>query len=69
MASADAQTELPIGLALARLHHRLALGVFRITRPTPPGVALQGHQKDFFAVDDWCAAICCLVLGGPLKAC
>jgi hypothetical protein len=32
-------------------------------------VALWGPQKDFFAVDDWCAAIRWLVLGGPWKAC
>ncbi len=28
-----------------------------------------GSSKDFFAIDDWCAAICWLVLGDPWKAC
>ena len=31
-------------------------------------MALWGPQKDFFAVDDWRAGICWLVLGGPWKA-
>ncbi len=69
MASADDQTGLPIGLALTRLHHGIALDVFRVTGPTPPQVALRGPQKDFFAINDWCAAMCWLVLGGPWKAC
>jgi hypothetical protein len=47
MASADDQTGLPIGLALTRSHHGLALEVFRVTSPTPPQVALQGLQQDF----------------------
>ncbi len=68
MASADDQTGLPIGSTLARLHHGLALGVFRVTNPTLPRVALQGSQKDFFAINDWHAAICWFVLGGPWKA-
>jgi hypothetical protein len=67
--SADNQTELPIGLALARSYHGLSIGVFRVTSPTLPQVALQGPQKDFFALNDWHAAIRCLVLGGPWKAC
>ncbi len=37
--------------------------------PTPQQVALWGPRKDFFAVDDWCAAIRWLVLGGLCKAC
>ncbi len=69
MASADDQTGLPIGSALPRLHHGLALGVFRVTSPTPPRVAHQGPQMDFFAIGDWGAAMCWLVLGGPQKAC
>ena len=67
-ASADDRPGLPIGLALARLHHGLALRVFRVTSPTPPRVALWGPQKDFFAINDWHAAIRWLVLGGPWKA-
>ncbi len=47
MASADDQTGLPIGSVLVRLHHGLALGVFRVTRPTLPQVALWGPQKEF----------------------
>jgi hypothetical protein len=69
VASADDQTGLPIGSVLSRLHHVFALGVFRVTSPTPPQVALWGPQKGFFVVDDWRAAICWLVLGGPWKAC
>ncbi len=69
MASADNQTGLPIGSALVRSHHGLALRVFRVTSPTLPRAALQGPRKEFFAVDDQRAAICWLVLGGPWKAC
>jgi hypothetical protein len=68
MASAKDQTGLPIGLALARLHHGLALGVFRVMSPTPPRVALRGPQKDFFAINEWRSAIHWLVLGCPRKA-
>jgi hypothetical protein len=69
VASADNQTGLLVGSALARLHHGIVLGVFRVTGPTPPQVALQGPLKEFFAIDDWRAAMCWLVLGGPWKAC
>ena len=68
MASANDQTGLPIGSALTRSHHGLALGVFRVTSPTPPQVALHGPQTDFFAVNDWRAVMRWLVLGGPWKA-
>jgi hypothetical protein len=68
MASADDQTGIPIGLGLARSHHGLALGVFRVTRSTSLQVALQGPQKDFFAINDGRAAIRWLFLGGPWKA-
>jgi hypothetical protein len=69
VASADNQTGLPIGFVLAPLHHGIVLGVVRVTGPTLPQVALRGPQKDFFAINDWCAAIHWLVLGGPWKAC
>jgi hypothetical protein len=65
VASAKDQTGLPICSALVRSHHGLALGVFRVKIPILPQVALQGPQKDFFAVDDWCAVIRCNVLGDP----
>ncbi len=69
VASADNQTGLPIGLALARSHHRLALGVFRVTRPTPLRVAPWGPQKEFFTANDRRAAIRWIILGDPWKAC
>jgi hypothetical protein len=69
MASANNQTGLSISLALAQSHHGLTPGVFRVTSPTLPQVALCDRQKDFFAVNDPHAAIRWLVLGGPWKAC
>ncbi len=68
MASAVNQTGLPIGSVLARSQHGLALGVFRVTSPTLPQVALGVLKKEFFDVNDWRAAIRWLVLGGPWKA-
>jgi hypothetical protein len=65
VASADNQTGLPVGLALGRLHHGIVLEVFRVTTPTPPQLALQGPQTEFFTIVDWRAAMCWLVLGGP----
>ncbi len=47
VASADNQTGLPIGLVLVHSHHGLALGVFRVTSPTPPQVAFWRNQKEF----------------------
>ncbi len=59
----------PRRLSTRAFHHGLALGVFRITSPTPLQVALQGPRKEFFAINDQHAAIYWLVLGCPWKAC
>jgi hypothetical protein len=66
MASANDQTGLPICLALVRLHHGLALGVFRVTSPTLLQVALQGPQKEFLPSIigvQQCAGLFLVVLG------
>ncbi len=65
MASVNNQTGLPVGLALARSHHGIVLGVFRVTGPTLPQVALWGPWKDFFAINDGvqqCAGLFLVVL-------
>jgi hypothetical protein len=69
VASADDQTGLPIGSALARTYQGFDLGVFRVMSPTPPQVALLGPRKDFFAINDQRTAMGWLVLGGPWEAC
>ncbi len=66
VASADNLTGLPVGLALARLHHGIVLGVFRVTRPTPLQVALRGPWKEFFLSMismQQCAGLFLVVLG------
>jgi len=47
----DVQTGLPIGAALARAHHGLALRVFGLAGPTLPQVALRGPRGALDTVD------------------
>ena len=48
----DDQTGLPLGVALVHTHQGLALGLYGLTSPTPPRVALRGPLGSNIAVDD-----------------
>ncbi len=57
MASADAQYGLPFGVALARAHQGIALGVYKPVGSTPPLLALRGSLGELIANNDWRVAL------------
>ncbi len=57
MVSADARYGLPFGVALARLHQGIALGVYELVRSTPPPLALWESREELIANDGWRAAL------------
>ena len=58
MASADAHSGHPFGVALARPHQGIALGVYKLVGSTPLLLVLWGSLGDLIAGDDQCIALC-----------
>ena len=52
VASTDARYGLPFGVALARAHQGIALGVYKPVGSTPPLLALRGSLGELIADND-----------------
>ncbi len=57
VASADARYGLPFGVALARAHQGITLGVYELVRSTPLLLTLWGSLGELIADGGWRASL------------